>query len=304
MNAGLENLISEGRLEASLDIDRLPTLDMVRILNEQDHLVAPAVAAVLPAVAEAIDRIAERLRHGGRMIYVGAGTSGRLGALDAAEMPPTFGTDPDLVQALIAGGRRALWETCEGAEDSEEDGARDVASRAAPGDAVVGIAASGRTPYTVGALRQARRLGCLTVAVTNNPGSPLAALAHVAIAPVVGPEVIMGSTRLKAGTAQKMVLNMLSTGVMVKLGKVYSNLMVDMVASNEKLRQRAVRMVALAAGCNPEAAQQALQACGYQARTAIVMLLAQADPEAAAAALHRCGGDIRRAVTALRGEQP
>ncbi|OTA40225.1 MAG: N-acetylmuramic acid 6-phosphate etherase, partial [Symbiobacterium thermophilum] len=220
----------------------------------------------------------------------------RLGILDAAEIPPTYGAPPDLVQGIIAGGREAVFTTQEGAEDSREQGAADIAARVRAGDVVVGIAASGRTPYTVAALEEARRRGCATVAVTNNPGSPLAAAADVAIAPVVGPEVIMGSTRMKAGTAQKMVLNMLSTGAMIRLGKVYSNLMVDMQASNEKLRKRAVRMVVLATGCDEETAVRALAEAGGSVKQAIVALLAGVDPASARAALERAGGFVREAI--------
>lgn len=297
----LDRLVTEGRLQESLAIDQVSTLEMVRIINEQDKQVALAVEKELPNIARAIDLIAERLRAGGRLFYVGAGTSGRLGILDASEIPPTYGAPPDLVQGIIAGGREAVFTTQEGAEDSREQGAADIAARVRAGDVVVGIAASGRTPYTVAALEEARRRGCATVAVTNNPGSPLAAAADVAIAPVVGPEVIMGSTRMKAGTAQKMVLNMLSTGAMIRLGKVYSNLMVDMQASNEKLRKRAVRMVVLATGCDEETAVRALAEAGGSVKQAIVALLAGVDPASARAALERADGFVREAIALAQG---
>ncbi|MBP2017550.1 N-acetylmuramic acid 6-phosphate etherase [Symbiobacterium terraclitae] len=291
-----DHLVTESRLEASRNIDQVSTEEMVRIINEQDKLVALAVEQELPRIARAIDLIAARLREGGRLFYVGAGTSGRLGVLDASEIPPTYGTPHDLVQGVIAGGPEAVFVTREGAEDSREQGVADIAARVKAGDVVVGIAASGRTPYTVAAVEEARRRGCATVAVTNNPGSALAAAADVAIAPVVGPEVVMGSTRMKAGTAQKMVLNMLSTGAMIRLGKVYTNLMVDMQASNEKLRQRAVRMVALAAETDEETAGRALSAAGGSVKQAIVALVAGVDPAAAREALERAGGLVRKAI--------
>jgi len=298
----INRLVTEGRLEESMDIDRVSTLEMVRIINEQDKLVALAVEKELPNIARAIDVIADRLRAGGRLFYVGAGTSGRLGVLDASEIPPTYGAPLDLVQGVVAGGREAVFETREGAEDSREQGAVDIAARVRAGDVVVGIAASGRTPYTVGAVEEARRLGCVTIAVTNNPDSALAAAADIAIAPVVGPEVIMGSTRMKSGTAQKMVLNMLSTGAMIRLGKVYSNLMVDMQASNEKLRQRAVRMVMLAAGRDEETAARALAEAGGSVKQAIVALFAGVDSAAAKEALERAGGFVRDAIALAQGK--
>lgn len=292
----IKHLVTEGRLEASRNIDQVPTEEMVRIINEQDRLVALAVEKELPRIAQAVDLIAARLKEGGRLFYVGAGTSGRLGVLDASEIPPTYGTPHELVQGIIAGGREAVFATREGAEDSREQGAADIAERVKAGDVVVGIAASGRTPYTIAAVEEARRRGCATVAVTNNPGSALAAAADIAIAPVVGPEVVMGSTRMKAGTAQKMVLNMLSTGAMIKLGKVYTNLMIDMQASNEKLRLRAIRMVALAAETDEEAAGRALSEAGGSVKQAIVALVAGVDAAAARDALERAGGLVRQAI--------
>jgi N-acetylmuramic acid 6-phosphate etherase len=296
MTLDLNKLVTEGRLAQSLAIDQASTAEMLQIINDQDKLVALAVEQELPQIAQAVDLIAERLQQGGRLIYAGAGTSGRLGILDASEVPPTYGVPLDLFQGVIAGGWQAVLETQEGAEDSAEAGARQIASRATPKDVIVGIAASGRTPYTVGAVQEGRRIGCLTVAVTNNPGSPLAAAAHVAIAPVVGSEVVMGSTRMKAGTAQKLVLNMLSTGVMIKLGKVYTNLMVDMQCSNEKLMRRAVRMVDLATGAGEAAAEEAIRGCGGRAKAAIVCLLANVDAERAEQALAESGGLVRGAV--------
>lgn len=297
MTIDLTRLVTESRLQESLQIDQVDTETMIRIINEQDKLVALAVEKEVPHIARAIDLIAERLKDGGRLFYVGAGTSGRLGVLDASEIPPTYGASADLVQGVIAGGWKAVFETQEGAEDSEELGVRDIAARAMAQDAVVGIAASGRTPYTVAALQEAKRRGCVTVAVTNNADSPLAQVADVTIAPVVGPEVVMGSTRMKSGTAQKMVLNMISSGCMIKLGKVYTNLMVDMQASNAKLRKRAARMVMLAADVDEAAAQAALDRCHDSAKLAIVSLRAGVDAAEAERLLAMAGGFVHRAIS-------
>lgn len=263
--------MSQDRLEASLDIDRLPTLDVVRIIQEQDALVAGAVAAQAERIAHAIDEIAERLRHGGRLFYAGAGTSGRIAMLDASELPPTYGVDPSLVQVLIAGGERAYFQAVEGAEDDEDAAIDAVSATVTADDAVVGIAASGTTPYTVAAVRKANMLGALTVGVTNVAVSPLAQHVDIPIVVESGPEVIMGSTRMKSGTAQKMVLNTISTGVMIRLGRVYSNLMIDMPATNEKLRNRAVTMVELAAGVTRPMAVQAIRDSGGNVKVAAVM---------------------------------
>ncbi len=239
--------MSQDRLDASLDIDRRPTLEIVRIIQQQDALVAPAVAAEAQHIAHAVDEIAIRMSHGGRLFYVGAGTSGRIAMLDAAELPPTFGIDPSVVRLLMAGGERAYFSAVEGAEDDDEAAIADVEREVVADDAVIGIAASGTTPYTVAAIRKANMIGALTVAITSQANSPLAQDADIAIVPEAGPEVIMGSTRMKSGTAQKLALNTISTAVMIRLGHVYSNLMIDMPATNEKLRNRAVRMVELAA---------------------------------------------------------
>src|SRR5213593_1413032 len=239
-------IMSQDRLDASLDIDRRSTLEIVRIIQQQDALVAQAVAAEAERIAHAVDEIANRMAHGGRMFYVGAGTSGRIAMLDAAELPPTFGIDPSLVRVLMAGGERAYFAAAEEKEVIADD-------------AVVGIAASGTTPYTVAAIRKANMIGALTVGITSQPGSPLAQDADIAVVPKTGPEVIMGSSRMKSGTAQKMILNTMSTAVMIRLGHVYSNLMIDMPATNEKLRNRAVRMVELAAGVARPIAVQALR---------------------------------------------
>ena len=301
MSLNLGELATEGRLPESIHIDRCSTAEMLQIINAQDRLVAAAVDREIPRIARAVDLIADRLRCDGRLVYVGAGTSGRLAVLDASEMPPTYGVPPEMVQAVIAGGLEAVFSTREGAEDDPEAARTDIAALVRPGDAVVGIAASGRTPYTVAALEAARALGCATVAVTNNARTPLGKAADVAIAPVVGPEVIMGSTRMKAGTAQKLVLNMLSTGVMIKLGKVYTNLMVDMQCSNEKLYHRAVRMIMLATGAGEAEASVALDRSGRHAKTALVGLLAGLEPEEARRVLVETGGFVRQAVGLAEG---
>jgi len=255
----VRRIMSQDRLDASLDIDRRSTLEIVRIIQQQDALVAQAVAAEAERIAHAVDEIANRMAHGGRMFYVGAGTSGRIAMLDAAELPPTFGIDPSLVRVLMAGGERAYFAAAEGAEDDEEAAIAAVEKEVIADDAVVGIAASGTTPYTVAAIRKANMIGALTVGITSQPGSPLAQDADIAVVPKTGPEVIMGSSRMKSGTAQKMILNTMSTAVMIRLGHVYSNLMIDMPATNEKLRNRAVRMVELAAEVARPIAVQALR---------------------------------------------
>lgn len=263
--------MSQDRLEASLDIDRRPALEIVRIIQDEDRRVADAVAAEAERIAHAVEQIAERLQHGGRLFYAGAGTSGRIAMLDASELPPTYGIDPSLVQVLMAGGERAFFAAAEGAEDDEEAAAETVNQQVRAEDAVVGIAASGTTPYTVAAVRRANMLGALTVGVTSVPGSPLAQDVDIAIVPRTGAEVIMGSTRMKSGTAQKLVLNTLSTGVMIRLGRVYSNLMIEMPATNEKLRNRAVRMVELAAGVTRPLAVQAIREADGNVKLAAVM---------------------------------
>lgn len=290
-------MLTEATNAATVDIDTLPTLEMVRRINDEDHRVAPAVAAELPAIARAIDAIAERMRRGGRLIYIGAGTSGRLGVLDAAECPPTFSTSPDQVIALIAGGERALTHAIEGAEDDADAGARDIAAlNVTERDCVVGIAASGRTPYVIGGMREAKRRGAFVVSVACNRPAPIHDLADVSIAPLVGPEVIAGSTRLKAGTAQKMVLNMLSTGAMIRLGKTFGNLMVDVQATNTKLRERARRIVAQACNLSEEAADALLARCDGEVKTAIVVARAGVSPDEARARLRAANGVVRDAL--------
>src|SRR5947209_11055854 len=288
--------MSQDRLEASLGIDRLPSSDVVRIIQEQDALVAAAVAAERDRIAHAVDEIVERLSHGGRLFYAGAGTSGRIAMLDAAELPPTYGVDPSLVQVLMAGGERAFLHAVEGAEDDEEAAIEAVNADVKAEDAVVGIAASGTTPYTVAAIRRANMLGALTVAVTSNANSPLASEADIVIAPQTGAEVIMGSSRMKSGTAQKLVLNTLSTGVMIRLGRVYSNLMIDMPATNEKLRNRAVRMVGLAAGVQRPTAVQAIREADGNVKLATVIASQKLSADDARALLDAHNGNLREVL--------
>ncbi len=295
-----EGLVTEGYNPSSADIDAMSALEIARTMNAEDSKVATAVGAELPNVARAIEEIAARLRRGGRLVYVGAGTSGRLGALDAAECPPTFNTPPGMVVALIAGGPEALTQSVEEAEDSTETGRADIETiRPTERDAVVGITASGRTPYVLGAVACAREKGALTVGLMCNRRTPLEKLVDVPIAPVVGPEVISGSTRLKAGTAQKMVLNMLSTGAMVLLGKTYGNLMVDVSPTNSKLRRRAVGIVQRATGLGEAEAERLLRECG-DAKIAIVAARTGLEPREARVRLAEHGGVVRAALEGPR----
>ncbi len=297
MNDMLDMLLTESLNPLTAEIDALDTLSLVQAINDQDALVAGAIRAELPAIARAVDGIAIRLKQGGHLIYVGAGTSGRLGVLDASECPPTFGVSPDLVRGIIAGGDVALRAAVERAEDDPEAGATAVAGESvAEADVVVGITASGRTPFVLGAVKEARRRGALTVGLACNRPSELEAQVEVMIAPLVGPEVISGSTRLKAGTAQKMVLNMLSTAAMIRLGKTYGNLMVDLKATNAKLRVRAQRLVAQACSIESEQAEAVLAQCDYEVKTAIVMVKLGLDAAAARARLASCDGFIRVAL--------
>lgn len=270
----LSHLQTEQRNPASMHIDRMETLDMLRVINQEDHHVAEAVEKELPNIAKAVDLIYAQLKNGGRLIYCGAGTSGRLGVLDASECPPTYGVDPGMVIGLIAGGEKAVTSAAEGAEDRADWGADDLKQiDFCAKDILVGIAASGRTPYAIGAMDHARSLDAPVIAVVCCQDSEMSRHADVTIAPVTGPEVVTGSSRMKAGTAQKMVLNMLSTATMIKLGKVYGNLMVDLKPTNEKLVQRAIRIVSSATGADEQQARSALEASGMHCKTAIVMLL-------------------------------
>jgi N-acetylmuramic acid 6-phosphate etherase len=271
-NSQLGALVTEARNPASARLDELSTLEMLGVMNDEDAKVATAVRAELPAVARAVDAIAKRFGEGGRLFYIGAGTSGRIGVLDASECPPTFSVPADLVQGLIAGGDRALRLSSEHSEDSPEEGARDLeAAGFARTDTLVGIAASGRTPYVLGAVEYAKKLGALTIGLSCVPGSTLAKAAEIAITPATGAEVLTGSTRLKAGTATKLVLNMISTGVMVKTGLTYGNLMVNVRPTNAKLVDRAQRIVMEAAGCDRATAERVLEEAGMDVKTAIVM---------------------------------
>ncbi|HEV2298679.1 MAG TPA: N-acetylmuramic acid 6-phosphate etherase [Candidatus Acidoferrales bacterium] len=288
---------TEQRNPRSRNLDLKTTSEILRIINREDAQIARAVRREIPKIARAVDEIAARLRKGGRLFYVGAGTSGRLGVLDASEIPPTFGTPRSLVQGLIAGGTRALTSAIEGAEDSAPRGARDLSrKRLSARDAVVGLTASGATPYVLGALQFARRRGAFTIALTTNKGTPVSREAHLTIAPVTGPEVIAGSTRMKAGTAQKMVLNMLSTATMVRLGHVYDNWMINVAKTNRKLKRRALRILQEATGANSLTAGHAMRQAGHDLRIALVMLKTGADAQQARRKLAREHGNIRRAI--------
>jgi N-acetylmuramic acid 6-phosphate etherase len=275
----------------------MSAIEAVRLMNREDRKVAVEVGRELPAIARAVDAIVAAMKAGGRLFYVGAGSSGRMAVLDAAEVPPTFGTSPKLVQALIAGGRRAIERAVEGAEDSSRNAVRDLRARGLrSGDVVVGITASGTTPYVRGALEYARKHGSVTIAVTSNRNVPVARVAKIAIAPNVGPEVVTGSTRLKAGTSQKMVLNMLSTAAMARLGHVYENLMIDARPTNEKVRRRGVRMLVDASGTTVSAAKDALRRAGHDIRVALVMLKLGVEARAAVKKLREKNGNLRAAL--------
>lgn len=285
-------------------LSSLPTSEIVRLMNEEDTLVAPAIRQVLPDIEQAVNEIVHRINEGGRLFYIGAGTSGRLGVLDAAECPPTFGVSPDLVQAIIAGGYEACYRAVEASEDDADAGEKDLAARGfTSSDALVGIAASGRTPYTVGAVKHARRSGALTVAITCAPRSPITDAAEISIVPVVGSEVIAGSTRLKAGTAQKMVLNILSTATMVKLGYVTGNRMTNVLPRNAKLRQRAIRIIMAETGADEKAARAALEMAGGDPRAALIMIKIGSSFEETRAALDAAGGVIEQASRILQSRR-
>ena len=300
-DAKLSHLATEQPNRAAKNLDQKSSLEIAGIINAQDAKVAAAVRTALPQIARAIDLIAKAIKQGGRLIYVGAGTSGRLGALDASECPPTFNTDPKTVQFIIAGGIKALYSATEASEDSIELGQREMAKKKpAKNDVVVGIAASGRTPFTIAAVKYARRHGAKTVALTCNAGSPLEKAAHLAIVAEVGPEVIAGSSRMKAGSAQKMILNMLSSGAMTRLGYVYGNLMINVHVKNYKLRERGLTILQQAAGVSRETAEQALQAAGNNVPVALVMLEANVSRTQAARALKLSSGHVRQAINAAR----
>lgn len=297
MNSTINLPATEQNNSETLQIDQCNTLEILELINRQDQSVPLAVSRELSDIAAAVDGIVGRMRKGGRLIYVGAGTSGRLGVLDASECTPTFGTPPDLVCGIIAGGSRALVEAIEGAEDSEEMGQEDIAKhQVSAKDAVVGIAASGRTPYVLAAVREARKRGAFTVGICNVKHSVLAQLVEVGIEVDTGSEVIMGSTRMKAGTAQKLVLNMLSTSAMIQLGKVYQNYMVDLSATNQKLQGRVVRMVCALANVDMNTAKEALSQADGQLKVAVLSLKMGINAKEAAARLEKYGGVLRAAL--------
>lgn len=290
-------MLTEESNPRTAELDSYSALQIVTAMNNEDATVAEAVRGALPVIAQAVDAIVERLRGGGRLIYVGAGTSGRLGVLDAVECVPTFSVEPGLVVGLIAGGETALTQAIEGAEDERDGGLRDLEAIGANArDAVVGIAASGRTPYVLGALEHANAIGALTIAISCNDPAPMLAQAQIAIPVVVGPEVLAGSTRLKAGTAQKMVLNMLSTAAMVRLGKVYGNLMVDVKVTNQKLAERAQRIVSRVAGIDQAEAARLLEATQYEVKPAIVMAVRGVSADEAHALLGASNGMLRAVI--------
>lgn len=295
----IQKLATEQRNPHSLALDTLNSRELVELINTEDHRVPLAVRRELPYVAEAVDLIVAAFKNGGRLFYVGAGTSGRLGVVDASECPPTFGTPPEMVQGLIAGGREAMFESQEGAEDHESYGEADLrAAGVTDKDVVCGIAASRRTPYVVGAVKYARSIGAKTLFVTCNPREDFDLDVDVAMCAVVGPEVVMGSTRMKSGTAQKLILNMLTTASMVRMGKVYENMMVDLQMTNAKLVERSRRIVMMATGEDYETAKSALDAVGGHVKTALVMLLADVDADEAARRLEAADGFVRGAITA------
>lgn len=297
MKIDLTRLVTESRNAASADIDTLSTLEMLEVINQEDQKVALAVNAQLPQIAQAVDAITNAFAKGGRLIYMGAGTSGRLGILDASECPPTYGTKPEMVVGLIAGGHQAILKAVENAEDNVELGKQDLIDlNLTKKDVVVGIAASGRTPYVLGGMDYAKSVGATVAAIVCNPECPMAEEADIAITPVVGPEIVTGSSRMKAGTAQKLVLNMLTTGAMIRSGKVYGNLMVDVEATNAKLVQRQVNIVVEATGVSPEEAESALEACDRHCKTAILMLLADISATDAKTRLEKHNGFIRQAL--------
>jgi N-acetylmuramic acid 6-phosphate etherase len=296
-SSGLGKLKTEESNPESERLDAMSPLEIVRLMNREDHLVIEAVEAMQEVIARSIERIAERLSNGGRLVYIGAGTSGRLGVLDASECPPTFRTDPAMVVGVIAGGRDALTRAIEGAEDSPEEGASDLEElKVGAADVVVGIATSGRTPYVLGALQWARQQGACTIGIACNRESPMEPLVDEMVVLDVGPEILSGSTRLKSGTATKMVLNMLSTATMVQLGKTFGHWMVDLKPSNQKLRARSIRMIQLLGEVDAEKAEELLDRCDGEVKTAVVAARANLPPEMARGRLRDAGGHLRRAI--------
>ena len=293
----LSTLITEQRNPNSMHVDSLSALEIVQLMNEEDKQVPLAIEKCLPQIAQAVERIVAAFQQGGRLVYIGAGTSGRLGVLDASECPPTFGVSPEMVKGIIAGGERALRHPIEGAEDSKTQAVVDLQTiQFSSKDVLVGIAASGRTPYVIGALEYAKRLGSVTVSIASNPNSAMANIVDIAIDTVVGPEVLTGSSRLKSGTAQKLVLNMLTTASMILMGKCYQNLMVDVQASNEKLKARAIRIVMQATDCDKAVAEETLKLADQNAKLAIMMILSGLDRAQAEALLEKHHGKLQLAL--------
>ena len=293
----LSTLITEQRNPNSMHVDSLSALEIMRLMNEEDKQVPLAIEKCLPQIAQAVERIVAAFQQGGRLVYIGAGTSGRLGVLDASECPPTFGVSPEMVKGIIAGGERALRHPIEGAEDSKEQAVIDLQTiQFSSKDVLVGIAASGRTPYVIGALEYAKSLGSVTVSIASNPNSAMANIVDIAIDTVVGPEVLTGSSRLKSGTAQKLVLNMLTTASMILMGKCYQNLMVDVQASNEKLKARAIRIVMQATDCDKALAEETLKQADQNAKLAIMMILSGLDRAQAEALLEKHQGKLQLAL--------
>ena len=293
----LSTLITEQRNPNSMHVDSLSALEIVQLMNEEDKQVPLAIEKCLPQIAQAVECIVAAFQQGGRLVYIGAGTSGRLGVLDASECPPTFGVSPEMVKGIIAGGERALRHPIEGAEDSKTQAVVDLQTiQFSSKDVLVGIAASGRTPYVIGALEYAKNLGSVTVSITSNPNSAMANIVDIAIDTIVGPEVLTGSSRLKSGTAQKLVLNMLTTASMILMGKCYQNLMVDVQASNEKLKARAIRIVMQATDCDKALAEETLKQADQNAKLAIMMILSGLDRAQAEALLEKHHGKLQLAL--------
>lgn len=293
----LSTLITEQRNPNSMNVDSLSALEIVQLMNEEDKQVPLAIEKCLPQIAQAVECIVAAFQQGGRLVYIGAGTSGRLGVLDASECPPTFGVSPEIVKGIIAGGERALRHPIEGAEDSKAQAVVDLQTiQFSSKDVLVGIAASGRTPYVIGALEYAKSLGSVTVSIASNPNSAMANIVDIAIDTIVGPEVLTGSSRLKSGTAQKLVLNMLTTASMILMGKCYQNLMVDVQASNEKLKARAIRIVMQATDCDKALAEETLKQADQNAKLAIMMILSGLDRAQAEALLEKHQGKLQLAL--------
>jgi len=304
VDAEFEKLLTEHRNPRTVRIDRVGVVEALKMINREDKKVAGAVEIEIPKIAKAVERVVQSFKKGGRLIYVGAGTSGRIGVIDAAECPPTFGTRPSMVQALIAGGRKAMFRAIEGAEDNMKAGVNDVKRlRVSDKDVVIGLSASGRAPYVIGALKEARRRGAETIAIATVPKPKIGNYASIVITPIVGPEAIAGSTRMKAGTAEKMVLNMISTVSMIRIGKVYTNLMIDIKPLSVKLRSRARRLLRFFAGVSSEEAEEIYRKSGYDLKVALVMALARVDADDARRALRKSQGLVWRAIKLVRGEK-